>query len=1500
MNNTKRVSLSAALMVMAIVPTFWAQSQPAYFQAVTNLNPVGYWPMHEAESPAPGDIETNYGSAGALANGYYGDWVAPVSIIHNFSPGAILGDSDPCVSFNYNFPSTSGNKGSATNCLIIPRTSPASTLVPPFSIECWYMFTNNISSGRQSDIWSSVNAGGTEPGLNGASTYSGIRLYFNNSLTIYTYNNNGGANTTVTTPSIPFNNSQWHHLILTDDGTNINLYLDSVAVITNWPNSSYAPNYGDPFEIDTGKGFTRDASGLMDEFAIYPSALSATDITNHYFTAQNPAPAVSYKTLVLNDHPTVYYRMNSPSYVIPARSIWPGLTNYGSAPVNGAYTPGTMPAAAAGPNNGSAFAAGFGSGTNAMPGNGLSAYADAGQSASFNPTGTTPFSISAWFQADPADSRTQSIVGHGGTSSWGLTLNTSGRLQCQLGTNGSSLVTSANVYNDGNWHQVVAVYTPASTPGLAGTNSLYVDGVLDALTNGVTPNGILPGSSASVMIGSDPSFTNNPVALGRQLEGNICEVALFGSSLNAGQILGLYNAGEMPPYISGQPAAAMANQGAAFTNSATARGALPLAFQWFDNGVALTGQTNTTLVLNPVQTSSGGNYYVVVTNAYGAVTSTVAALTVNSSPTLMAQYPVTYTLPFTLYAGANPAFSVVASGAQPLVYYWTTNGVFDGAATNAGVVLSNVQAGSISAVCVVSNFVGSITSIVWSASVVADPPNPMFGGLAPYPQAVLALNPIAYWRLNEADDGLNDGNPNLVCRDYAGGNDALYTNVNLGLPGYSLLGIDSETSALFGNYAANFSDASWVGSNVDFSVPAGGNGEFSVETWVSLTKNNSTQPQGQGLVAKGPPNSGEEFVLDTSSGGPFRFSVRNAAGALYSVSAASTPALNTFYHVAGVCDEANGVIAIFVNGALGGQANIPVASGIYNGSAVPLTMGARTPGASAISSQGFGYLNDVAVFGYALSANQVLNEYLQSGIAPYFTATPTNNVSVASGSNVVVSAVAVGTLPLSYQWYDTNNVSLPGQTNAALSLASLTAGGTYYLQVTNYYGVANSPLVVVSVFTGPMFASYSPVPYTNLFALYAGASPTFSVGAVSLQHGQSVSYQWYGNGAGLAGATSSNLTLPNLAAGALNNYYCVASNIYGASTSFVWSASVTAPPTNPYPQAVLSLHPVGYWRIDETDDGGGNYNAGQVAHDYMGGNDGIYTNIQLGGVGYTPFPSYSGLDTNFMAAAFGGAFVNNSDAYGVAGIDFSSPANTSKAFTIEAWAIGYQQTRDAGLVTKGYGNGGEQFDLDTGSDGGSPSHAYRFLVRAASGATYAVASSVYPDQAWHHLAGVCDEPHGAVNFYIDGQLAGSTAIPTNAGILAGTSPMSIGSRFSTAAQYAALNLDAQFIGSINDVAVFNYALSAAQVTNEFQGILAPSVNLNPTNIVSSVSGGQLTLSWPADHTGWQLQVQTNSLNTGLGANWVPVSGSTSVNQLTVPVNAASGSVFYRLVYPASP
>jgi autotransporter-associated beta strand protein len=83
------------------------------------------------------------------------------------------------------------------------------------------------------------------------------------------------------------------------------------------------------------------------------------------------------------------------------------------------------------------------------------------------------------------------------------------------------------------------------------------------------------------------------------------------------------------------------------------------------------------------------------------------------------------------------------------------------------------------------------------------------------------------------------------------------------------------------------------------------------------------------------------------------------------------------------------------------------------------------------------------------------------------------------------------------------------------------------------------------------------------------------------------------------------------------------------------------------------------------------------------------------------------------------------------------------------------------------------------------------------------------------------------------------------------------------------------------------------------GILRFTVTANttPTNLTAVLNGNQLTLSWPADHTGWHLQVQTNSVSVGIGNNWVNVPGSDLVNSMTFTIDSANDAVFYRMIFP---
>ncbi len=116
--------------------------------------------------------------------------------------------------------------------------------------------------------------------------------------------------------------------------------------------------------------------------------------------------------------------------------------------------------------------------------------------------------------------------------------------------------------------------------------------------------------------------------------------------------------------------------------------------------------------------------------------------------------------------------------------------------------------------------------------------------------------------------------------------------------------------------------------------------------------------------------------------------------------------------------------------------------------------------------------------------------------------------------------------------------------------------------------------------------------------------------------------------------------------------------------------------------------------------------------------------------------------------------------------------------------------------------------------------------------------------------------------------------------------------FSTTNQIAALVLN----GVSQPAGVYNNASSPSFIAGSGNLLIASSVNTTPTNIVVTVSSGTLTLTWPTDHTGWQLQSQTNTLSTGLGTNWVDVANTSSTNSYSTTIDPTAPSVFYRLKY----
>src|SRR5207244_1327614 len=81
-----------------------------------------------------------------------------------------------------------------------------------------------------------------------------------------------------------------------------------------------------------------------------------------------------------------------------------------------------------------------------------------------------------------------------------------------------------------------------------------------------------------------------------------------------------------PPTITGQPQGRVVQPQSSVSLSVTAGGSPPLTYQWRHNGVNLNGASLSTLLLQNVQATNTGGYDVVVTNAFGSITSAVAFL----------------------------------------------------------------------------------------------------------------------------------------------------------------------------------------------------------------------------------------------------------------------------------------------------------------------------------------------------------------------------------------------------------------------------------------------------------------------------------------------------------------------------------------------------------------------------------------------------------------------------------------------------------------------------------------------------------------------------------------------------------------------------------------------------------------------------------------------------------------------------------------------------------
>jgi uncharacterized delta-60 repeat protein len=139
-----------------------------------------------------------------------------------------------------------------------------------------------------------------------------------------------------------------------------------------------------------------------------------------------------------------------------------------------------------------------------------------------------------------------------------------------------------------------------------------------------------------------------------------------------------------------QPVSRTNDAGSTATFHGMAGGSPPISHQWFKSempitdGTNVTGSTTAQLTLPHVLGADAGDYYLVVSNAYGARTGEVATLTVND-PAIAVQ-PVSQNREL----GQSTTLSVTAWGTAPLGYQWWKDGVELAGRTGSTMDLTNL------------------------------------------------------------------------------------------------------------------------------------------------------------------------------------------------------------------------------------------------------------------------------------------------------------------------------------------------------------------------------------------------------------------------------------------------------------------------------------------------------------------------------------------------------------------------------------------------------------------------------------------------------------------------------------------------------------------------------------------------------------------------------------------------------------------------------------------
>ena len=451
--------------------------------------------------------------------------------------------------------------------------------------------------------------------------------------------------------------------------------------------------------------------------------------------------------------------------------------------------------------------------------------------------------------------------------------------------------------------------------------------------------------------------------------------------------------------------------------------------------------------------------------------------------------------------GSDIALSVSASGLGSLTYQW----YYQADAGATPVAITDATASTLTIPSATSASAGIYSVIVTdhapeASGKPATTTTLVFSPISVVPASDLA---VAYYRFEEG----SDGGAITSALDLIGGN-----NLSpLGAPAYTGAGVPfatipatGESNTLASSFPASGNNgliAPIVGTLAETALT-----DFTVEAFVRFSDPNGVHTiVGRDDTANTGEGTGSQslFYLQRN-GGKFRVEVITKDNTNVQVNSDSTPALNTWYHVAAVGNAGAGTLKLYVNGVQVGTTTTGF-TGLFvpsAGSNSPWTVG-RGQWAGNPADYLRGDIDEVRITRAALAPSQFLNS--SGGVAiqpPTLSLTPTY-ASVLPGTDVTFTATAASNMngTITYQWYKDGEV-LSGETAATLVRSSVTfaSEGLYSVVVTDDAGGSVATPITATATTRLRVLDIPAAGTRSLGLNFVGAASSTEPWAVSWSH----------------------------------------------------------------------------------------------------------------------------------------------------------------------------------------------------------------------------------------------------------------------------------------------------------------------------------------------------------------------------------------------------------------